>query len=191
MRLITTALLSTFIAAHGAGAIEYQTRTTATTNTIGSSTFISISTTSDSGTAAFTSSGAQQLPRGGTPLSWGTFGTRGQTLENRIEAAEAALNRLYFMRDVCPELEQGIDLAFEAQDLRDVMVLIAHTLGRKVPYTLPAGAYPVEASHVTGMPLDQLLNAVARTAGLTLAYAPDRLIFERPPERAAQAPATP
>ncbi len=109
-------------------------------------------------------------------FDWGDgFGNK--TLEQRIRAAEQKLYKLYFMRDVCRTLEDEITIAFEKQDIREVMKQVSKIKGQDIPFEVPDGTFIVAKSDVAGMPTDDFLSSAATVSGLVMQYAPDKLVF--------------
>lgn len=112
-------------------------------------------------------------------FDWDMDRLSNKPLAERIRAAEEKLDRLYFQRDVCPQLEEEIEVAFVEMPLVDVLALVSEELGCRLPVGLPQGSFVVESSNVRGMRADDFLDAVADVCGLELVYTRDRLVFRR------------
>jgi len=105
------------------------------------------------------------------------FSLKKKSIDDRIKSAESKLNRLYFIRDVCPKLESEIKISFDRKDIREVVKQLAEIMDAKLPCEVADGTYLVEKSEIVGMPADQFLNTVAGVCGLKLTYKRDKLVF--------------
>lgn len=133
------------------------------------------------------SSGASSAGAAGTTLRIGGFDGRmrqlggnpsAQPLDERIRRAESSLNKLYFIRDVCPKFESPVELSFDELSLPDAFAQLEKTLGAKIPAQLPEGSYTVEKSSVKGMPADQFLETVADLCKLEVTYTKEKVILK-------------
>ena len=162
--LLTVAAVATSVQG-----VDYKKNTVSGTSS-NTSTFISFSSSSSSSMSG----------DGFVGTDWDDFGLKGKSIDDRIKTAEAKLNRLYFIRDVCPKLESEIKIAFDQKDIRDVLKQLSEMLGTKLPYEVPAGQHLIEKSDVAGMPADQFLNTIAGVCGLKLTYTRNKLVFNKP-----------
>ena len=106
-----------------------------------------------------------------------------KSIDERIAAAAAQLDRLYFMRDFCPKLESEIDISFEKKDVREVLKQLSDIMGTPLPYTMPDGEFPVETSAVGGMKVESFLGSIAGACGLKLVYTRTRIVFTKKEEK--------
>lgn len=171
-----------------AGGIEYKKSVISGVGMTNRATFVSFSSSTfsfgGSNVTRMSTSGPMEAPAEFGGFGWGDRGFGPEPLEARIHEAQARLDKLLFMRDVCPKLEDDIRIDFEKRDIREVLALVSTILGAKLPYEVPEGVHLVEKSEVHGMPADRFLDSVARVCGLSLRFEKDKLVFEKPQDQA-------
>jgi hypothetical protein len=175
-----------FLAAQLALAIDYKKNVISGGGGTNQSTFSTISTRiSFNGTNTTSVTSGSPMAVGFGDLDWTEHGFGKKTLDQRILMAEQQVNRLYFIRDVCPKLEDEIKIEFEKKDIQAVLDQVSDILGTKLPVELPEGNFLVDKSDVSGMPADRFLSTAAQVCGLTLTYEKDRLVFKKLEKKSA------
>jgi hypothetical protein len=181
-RMASVVVLAGFVAVQVASGIDYKKSVIAGGGGTTRATFKSFSSSFTMGgtntTTVTSSSPSPNFQLGDFKWPDG-FGTK-QTLEARIRAAEQALYKLYFIRDVCRTLEDEITIVFEKKDIREVLKQVSTIKKVDIPFDVPEGEFMVETSDVSGMPTDQFLSSVASVCGLALQYTPTKLLFVKP-----------
>ena len=177
MKCTFMVMLGAVVLVTSAYGVDYKKSTVSGTSS-NTSTYISFSSKS-----TMSGDGAVSAGSFGS-MDWDDFGLKKKTIDERIKSAEAKLNRLYFIRDVCPKLESEIKIAFEKKDIRDVVKQLGEVMETKLPCEVPEGRFVVEKSEVVGMPADQFLNTIAGVCGLELTYARDKLVFKKTEKKA-------
>ena len=182
------AIAALLVLGQAASGIEYQKSVIAGAGMTNRSTFVSFSsstfTSGGSNVTRVSTSGPMATTATFGDFGWGDQGFGPKPLEERIQEAQARLDKLLFMRDVCPKLEDEIRIDFEKRDIREVLAQVSTILGAKLPYEVPEGVHLVEKSEVHGMPADRFLDSVARVCGLALRFEKDKLVFEKLQDKA-------
>ena len=173
-------------------AIDYKKNVISGAGMTNRATFVSFSSSNfsvnGSNVTSVTTGGPMEATATFGDFDWGDHGFGQKTLDERIHEAEARLNKLIFMRDICPKLEDEIRIAFEKKDLREVLAQVSEILGTNLPYEMPKGVLLVEKSEVYGMPADRFLDSAARVCGLMMTFEKDKLVFQKFPKRTPPKP---
>ena len=182
------AIAALLVLGQAASGIEYQKSVIAGAGMTNRSTFVSFSsstfTSGGSNVTRVSTSGPMATTATFGDFGWGDHGFGPKPLEERIREAQARLDKLLFMRDVCPKLEEEIRIDFEKKDIRDVLAEVGTILGCDLPSEVPEGVHLVEKSEVHGMPADRFLDSAARVCGLALRFEKDKLVFEKMQDKA-------
>ncbi len=101
------------------------------------------------------------------------------SLEARIRTAEQELYKLYFIRDICPELEQPISIIVRDISARRAAEIVQEKLGKSFPVVCTSDATigRIKMQDITAI---EVLESIAASAGLVIVYSPDRITFEAP-----------
>ena len=133
--------------------------------------------TNTSTVVRYSSSQSSGTVPGGEDFDWDELGLEKKSLDQRIADAESKLNKLYFIRDVCPHLEKPLTLALKNVEIREAVNKVSKLIGADLPCKFPDGEFRIQDSRVTNLPADRLLESLANACGLKLTWTRDLLVF--------------
>lgn len=100
------------------------------------------SRSSSSSSMSFSSSFGSNVSVGSAPFEFDDhpgFGSP-KSLDERIAEAENKLNRLKFIKNVCPALESVVSVDIKEKSFSDAIIELETVLGAKIPYTIKTDA---------------------------------------------------